>query len=89
MSKAFSKNGSSYDKLQKTRKEKGLGRRKIRCKTTGEEFDSMKAAAEKYKRHPANIRSAAIGDRKHCGQLPDGTPLEWEIIEKDNTEVNN
>ena len=88
LSECFKKGGSSYEKLQQTRKEKGLGRKKVRCVTTGKVFDSMREAGEFYKCCEKNIAAAAYGRRKSCGSLSDGTKLVWEFVKEDNTEVD-
>ena len=53
--------------------------RQVMCVTTGETFNTIKDAAEKYKVHATNISQCCRGNIKHAGQL-DGTPLEWRYI---------
>lgn len=57
---------------------------KVRCITTGEEFDSMQEAGEKYNIKPLGIYRVCKGlfNRETAGKLPDGTRLKWEYIDK-------
>lgn len=50
--------------------------KKIICLTTGEIFESIKEAKEKYK-CSSHIGDCCVGRRETCGQLPDGTKLKW------------
>lgn len=56
--------------------------RKVRCRTTGKEFESVSAAARYYNVSQPNITKVLNGQRKHCGRLEDGTQLEWEWVEQ-------
>lgn len=53
-------------------------KRKIRCITTGEEFESVKSAKEAY--HSPNVILCCTGKLKTSGKLPDGTGLQWEYV---------
>lgn len=53
---------------------------KVKCITTGKEFNSAKEAAEYYGIQRGHLSSCCKGKRKHAGKLPDGTKLEWEHI---------
>lgn len=61
---------------------KAQTRRKVKCITTGECFDSMASAAEKYHIKPLGIYRVCNGlfNRTTAGKLPDGTGLVWEYI---------
>lgn len=52
--------------------------KKVRCITTGEEFESICAAARHFNIAQGNISKVLKGERKSCGKLPDGTRLTWE-----------
>lgn len=55
--------------------------KKVRCITTGKEFNSLKEAGEYYKCHIASNIRYCIKTNSYCGKLPDGTPLYWEYID--------
>lgn len=59
-------------------------KQKVRCITTGEEFNSMQEAGEKYGIQPLGIYRVCKGiyNRVTAGKLPDGTRLKWEYIDK-------
>ena len=65
-------------KMKKIRLEK-YGR-SVTCITTGETFDSVKSAAEKYGLYDTNIVRCCKGVNKHTGKL-NGQPLEWAYTE--------
>lgn len=66
----------SKEKLQLLNESK---KRSIICKTTGEIFEYMKDALEKYNiKSQGNLCMACQGKRKYCGKLNNTTPLEWE-----------
>ena len=67
------------EKMKKIRLEKYA--RSVTCITTGETFDSVKSAAEKYGLYDTNIVRCCKGVNKHTGKLPDGTPLEWQYVD--------
>lgn len=50
---------------------------KVICITTGKTFDSITAAANFYNCKASNIHKCCNGKYKSCGQLPDGTKLQW------------
>ena len=58
--------------------------RSVICITTGEIFNTIKDATERYHVHATNISQCCRGKVKHTGQLPDGTPLEWRYIDLNN-----
>ena len=65
-------------KMKKIRLEKYA--RSVTCVTTGETFDSVKSAAEKYGLYDTNIVRCCKGVNKHTGKL-NGQPLEWAYTE--------
>ena len=65
-------------KMKKIRLEKYA--RSVTCVTTGETFDSVKSAAEKYGLYDTNIVRCCKGVNKHTGKL-NGKPLEWAYTE--------
>ena len=66
------------EKMKKIRLEKYA--RSVTCITTGETFDSVKSAAEKYGLYDTNIVRCCKGVNKHTGKL-NGQPLEWAYTE--------
>lgn len=87
LSNIMQKGTKTYEQIQKTRKEKNIGRKKILCVTTGEIFNSLKEAGDYYNCNLIkNMCKIKKGERSSCGKLPDGTPLKWKYIEED-TEV--
>ena len=54
--------------------------RSVMCITTGETFNTIKEAAEKYHVHATNISQCCRGTLNHAGRLQDGTQLEWRYI---------
>lgn len=64
-------------------------KKKIICITdNNKQFDSIREAAKYYNiKSESNLSKCARGDRKVCGKLADGTPLEWKLV--DNSEVND
>ena len=65
-------------KMKKIRLEKYA--RSVTCVTTGETFDSVKSAAQKYGLYDTNIVRCCKGVNKHTGKL-NGQPLEWAYTE--------
>ena len=61
-------------------------RSKVICITTGETFDSIKIAAEKYNIYCTSISHCCKGKYKSAGKLQDGTPLQWKYSENDDNE---
>ena len=58
--------------------------RKIICTTTGEFFEQIKIAGEKYGlKNPYGIGEVCSGSKKKksAGKLSDGTPLKWMYYE--------
>ena len=54
-------------------------KKKVRCITTGEEFDSIKEAAEKYDIRGTYITANCKGRQKSAGKHPlTGEKLIWE-----------
>ena len=69
-------------KWRKTRKGKLTGgenpySRKVICITTGEIFDSIQEASDKYGIWHQNISGCCRGKLKSSGKLKDGTKLVW------------
>nr|DAL23982.1 MAG TPA_asm: hypothetical protein [Caudoviricetes sp.] len=65
-------------------KTKGLIRysRKIICITTGKIFETIKEGAEFYNiKAKSHISDCCNGKRKSCGELEDGTKLQWMYYE--------
>ena len=64
---------------------------KVICITTGKIFGSVTAAANFYNCKTPNIHKCCNGKYKSCGQLPDGTKLQWmyydEYIKKLSVET--
>lgn len=52
----------------------------IICLTTGEIFNSVKEATQKY-HIKACISTSCLGKQTYCGKLEDGTPLRWAYYE--------
>lgn len=52
--------------------------RPVICITTNEYFESQMQAARKYNISQSKISLVCSGKRKHAGELPDGTKLEWK-----------
>ena len=83
-------NNITYERVKKASAETGrrvyklmneAHKRKIRCSTTGKEFNSVKEASEYYNISRTHISSCCKGKRNYCGKLPDGTKLKWEYID--------
>lgn len=56
--------------------------KRIRCLTTGEVFNSIIEAAEKYNVHPSGITHCCKGQQKTAGKcLINNEPLKWEYVE--------
>jgi len=51
---------------------------KVKCITTGEVFNYMGEACEKYGIDRSNLTKHCKGKTRWCGKLPDGTPIKWE-----------
>ena len=58
-------------------------RKKVKCITTGEIFDSISEASKKYKCKPSHIIQNCKGEIKSCSKLSDGTKLIWEYYKED------
>lgn len=59
--------------------------KKVNCVTTGEVFDCISDACEKYlksRKNDGRIAMCCNGKRKYVGKLPDGTKLVWEWYEQ-------
>lgn len=54
--------------------------KRVRCVTTGEIFDYIKLASDKYNINGQHISCCCKGKRKSCGKLSNGTKLKWEYI---------
>jgi len=55
--------------------------KKIICITTGEVFDYITQASEKYNINKGHIGGCCMGRNKTCGKLEDGTKLVWKYYE--------
>lgn len=67
-----------------TRTERAISvfKKRVRCITTGLEYDSVTEAAKSVGlKSRSEISMCCKGTAKHAGKLPDGTKLEWEYIE--------
>lgn len=53
----------------------------IICLNTGEIFNCINDASEKYNCHHADISRCCKGKRKSCGKLSDGTKLIWMYLD--------
>ena len=58
--------------------------RMVQCINTGEIFDTMKQACEKYKVNINSMVSVCKGRRKSAGKLPCGEKLHWQYYQEDN-----
>ena len=58
-------------------------RSKVMCITTGENFDCIKDAAEKYNIYCTSISHCCNGKYKHAGKL-NGVRLQWKYLEDDD-----
>lgn len=75
------KEGVEYIREVKTRR-KNQETTRVRCITTGEEFDSIKEASEFYKTNGGSISNACALPGYHAGKDPDtDEPLEWEYLD--------
>ena len=74
--KASSKNGKKY--IYSAVESIKL---RVRCITTGKEFDSIADASRYYNATRNRISLCCKGKAKTTGRLPDGTKLEWEYID--------
>ena len=72
---------NNYSKANKAYGTNNRSARAVRCITTGEIFNTMTEAANKYNIKDCRyICACCIKRQKTTGQLPDGTKLEWEYI---------
>ena len=60
-----------------------INRKKVKCVTTGEIFDSITEASKKYKCKPSHIIQNCKGEIKSCSKLSDGTKLIWEYYKEE------
>ena len=57
--------------------------RKVKCITTGKEFDTVKEAGEYYSINKSNITACCRGKRNYCGKHPvTGEKLKWKYIDE-------
>ena len=77
----FYEEGKKYEYQDPKLKNKRLT--KVICVTTGEIFNSIKEACEKYKVQSSCISSCIYGKQKTSGQLADGTRLCWALYEEE------
>lgn len=75
-------NPITNERLKKTyAKAHECSKKKVLCITTGKMFDSLREASNYYNCNlSGNMNKIVSGNRKYCGKLPDGTPLEWKYI---------
>ena len=52
---------------------------KVICLNTGEVFNTMKQAGEKYNVNPFNISKCCKGQRLSAGKFKDDTPIQWDL----------
>lgn len=72
----------SKRKMSKSKTMKPNARsKKVRCITTGKEFDFKKQAAVYYGLDDSSLNKHLKGINKYCGKLEDGTKLVWEYID--------
>ena len=72
---------NNYSKANKAYGTNNRSARAVKCITTGEIFNTMTEAANKYNIKDCRyICACCIKRQKTTGQLPDGTKLEWEYI---------
>ena len=57
--------------------------RKVICLTTGEIFEDIKSATNKYSIAEGNITKNCKGKRKSAGKLSNGEKLIWKYYEED------
>lgn len=57
-------------------------RKRVKCLTTGEVFNSVAEASKKTGAPAGSIGHVCKGRRKHAGKLPDGTKLKWTYHEE-------
>ena len=87
------------NKISETRIKNGVAKGKnnpsakaVICLTTMKIFDTMKEASEFYNCNSSAICMCCSGNRKSCGKLEDGTPLQWMKYEdylKEQEQNNN
>ena len=75
---AYYEKGKEYVYSNPALEDKKL--KKVICVTTGEIFNSITEAENKY--NVSNIGACASGKYKSAGQLPDGTRLCWEYYDE-------
>ena len=56
--------------------------KKVICITTGEIFDTIREAANRYNICSGNISYCCKGKRKYCGKNKNNEPLIWKYIEE-------
>lgn len=56
-------------------------KKKIRCITTGQIYNSICEASEVTGAPKGSIGHVCKGRRQHAGKLPDGTKLKWEYVD--------
>lgn len=79
-------NGETYDYTSNKLGPKTHRTKPVRCKETGEEFDSIKEAAEKYNVYPGSISNSCRAFDS-AGKHPDtGQKLYWEYIKNEDEE---
>lgn len=68
-----SKKGSKHSEETKRKMSDSAAKKRVRCIETGEEFDSMREAGERYNRNPTNLTRAILNNKKFAG-------YHWEFI---------
>lgn len=68
-----------YDKEKSFSRSHIKTTKKVKCLDTGEIFDNVNVAAQKYNTNPNTIRGCCHGRKKHAGSL-NGVSLCWEYM---------
>ena len=72
----------SKKKMSESSKNKPNARsRKIRCITTGKEFNFVKEGANYYNLDDSSLHKHLKGKYKYCGKTSEGEPMFWEYID--------
>jgi len=69
-----------FSRPETTGSKNGMARR-VQCITTGEIFDTVRAAVIKHNVASSSIAKCCQGKRNSAGRLSDGTKLKWKYLE--------